>query len=78
MAYIEKALKGVPETPLQVPTGIVALRINPSNGLREGDGRPGIADYFYQEYAPRENPEPLAGQTTSVQASGQDVRNQLF
>jgi len=78
MAYMEKALKGMPETPLVVPAGVVSLRINPSNGLRESDTQPGLTEFFYQEYVPRESPDAIPGPANSIRATSQDVRNQLF
>src|SRR6185503_15565052 len=38
MAYAAKALKGVPETELKAPPGVVAVNINPFTGLRELSG----------------------------------------
>jgi penicillin-binding protein 1A len=79
MSYMGKVLKGVPETPLAVPDGVVVAHINPDSGLREGETRPGIPEYFYQEYAPKESPESFAASpATSTAGRPADVRNQLF
>ena len=35
IAYMQRALKGVPEQPLTAPEGVVQLRINADSGLRD-------------------------------------------
>ena len=75
MNFMAKTLKGVPEVPLTPPQGILVVRINPETGLREADERSGIAEYFYQEFPPRQREDVLAPGTTR---STSDVRNQLF
>jgi penicillin-binding protein 1A len=77
MSYMGKVLKGTPETTLSIPDGVVTARINADNGLRESDGRPGIVEYFYQEYLPRPREETIAGQP-EIGKPTQDVKNQLF
>jgi penicillin-binding protein 1A len=73
MAFMSKALKGVPETPLKPPEGIVVARVNPETGMREADGA-GIPEYFYSEFTPRRD------ETAAAQAkeSPREIRNQLF
>ena len=74
MAFMAKALKGVPEVPLKPPDGILIAKINAETGLRENDGG-GISEYFYAEFPPRQREDALAP------AGGQaprEVRNQLF
>jgi penicillin-binding protein 1A len=73
MAFMGKVLKGVPETPLKQPDGIVVARINPETGMRESDG--GIPEYFYAEFTPRIR-DDATGQA-GTQAP-REVRNQLF
>ena len=73
MAFMSKALKGVPETPLKQPEGIVVARINPETGMRESDG--GIPEYFYAEFTPRMRDDGM-GQP-GAQAP-REIRNQLF
>jgi penicillin-binding protein 1A len=73
MAFMSKTLKGVPETPLKQPEGIVVARINPETGMRESDG--GIPEYFYAEFAPRMRDDGM-GQP-GAQAP-REIRNQLF
>jgi penicillin-binding protein 1A len=76
ITYMHKALKGVPEKPLEPPEGVVSLRINPESGLRDDNGA--ISEWFYNETLPRREealvaPTPQPGGRTS-----QEVRNQLF
>jgi len=73
MAFMSKALKGVPEMPLKQPEGIVVARINPETGMRESDG--GIPEYFYAEFTPRMRDDGM-GQP-GAQAP-REIRNQLF
>ncbi len=72
MAFMAKALKGVPETPLKQPDGIVVARINPETGLREADG---IPEYFYSEFTPRARDDAAA--PPGLQPP-REIRNQLF
>jgi len=73
MAFMSKALKGVPETPLKQPEGIVVARINPETGMRESDG--GIPEYFYAEFTPRMRDDGI-GQPGAQPP--RESRNQLF
>lgn len=73
ISYMGEALRGAPEKPLAMPEGVVSIRIDPETGLRAEDGR--LAEYFYQEFVPSENPsEGAAG----ADRPSEDVRNQLF
>jgi len=74
IAFMQKALKGVPETALQPPEGVVSLRINAETGLRDESGT--ISEWFYSEYTPRLREEALS--PAGGARSPQDVRNQLF
>jgi penicillin-binding protein 1A len=76
IAYMQKALKGVPERPLEAPEGVVSLRINAESGLRDDNGT--LSEWFFNESLPRREealatPSPQPGGRTS-----QEVRNQLF
>ncbi len=51
MGYMAKALKNVPEMPLQVPPGIVVEDV-PADPADPGDGNV-VPEYFYKEYAPQ-------------------------
>ena len=75
MTFMQRALKGVPETPAASPPGVVQVRVNPETGLRD-DASP-LSDWFYAETVPRVRddtfvPVPQSGRTA------QDVRNQIF
>jgi penicillin-binding protein 1A len=73
MAFMAKALKGVPEVPLKPPEGVVVARVNPETGLRD-DGGGGIPEYFYAEFTPHRD-ETAAAQGKE---SPREIRNQLF
>jgi penicillin-binding protein 1A len=77
MAYGAKVLKGVPETELTPPSGVVAVNINPVTGLRDPAGGPGrVLEYFYQESQP-----PVGDDTSFARDAtrpADDVKNQIF
>jgi penicillin-binding protein 1A len=75
MAYMGKMLKGVPETDLEMPSGVVAVNIDPATGLREPDGHSHVVDYFYQESQP-----PLSDPGTLARDGRppEEVKNQIF
>jgi penicillin-binding protein 1A len=76
IAYASRILKGVPETELAPPSGVVAVNINPNTGLREPSGVSRTLEYFYQES------QPAVGEDTAfTRDSGrppEEVRNQIF
>jgi penicillin-binding protein 1A len=76
MAYAGKVLKGVPETELPAPSGIVAVNINPVTGLREPSGVSRTTEYFYQES------QPPIGEDSSFARDAtrppEEVKNQIF
>jgi penicillin-binding protein 1A len=75
IAFMQKALKGLPDVPAEPPEGLVSLRINAESGLRDDAGT--VSEWFFNEYVPRREealtPTPVPGGRSS-----QDVRNQLF
>ena len=76
IAYASRILKGVPETELSAPSGVVAVNINPNTGLREPSGVSRTLEYFYQESQP-----PVGEDTALTRDSGrppEEVRNQIF
>ena len=76
MGYMGQVLKGVPETELAPPSGVIAVNINPSTGLRELDGRSHLLEYFYQESQP-----PVGDDGTFArdgQRAPEEVKNQIF
>jgi penicillin-binding protein 1A len=76
IGYMAKALKGVPETKLSPPPGVVSVKINPESGLRDPSATGTLAEYFFQEFVPAEQPLPLTG--GGAAAPTEEVRNQLF
>jgi len=75
MGYAGKMLKGVPETDLEVPPGIVAVNIDPGTGLRERDGAGKTTEYFYQESQP-----PFGDDSAIARGARppEEVKNQIF
>jgi penicillin-binding protein 1A len=71
IAYMAKALKGVPPSNPPVPEGLVTAKINAESGLRD-DG--GVTDYFYAEFPPRRGEESVARPAVPTR----DIRDQLF
>lgn len=57
--YMATALRGVPEVEPVVPDGIMALRIDPTTGIRADNDENGIYEYFYHENPPPEIEEQL-------------------
>jgi penicillin-binding protein 1A len=70
--FMGKALKGVPDSTLPMPEGIVAVKVNVDSGLRD-DTSP-FTEFFYSEFPPRSRDDSLSpsGQP------GKDIRDQLF
>ncbi len=61
--YMEEALKGTPEKPLERPPGLVTVRIDPKNGLLTESNHPGaIFETFRSEYAPTRYSKPKIDQ----------------
>ncbi|HEX6945493.1 MAG TPA: penicillin-binding transpeptidase domain-containing protein, partial [Casimicrobiaceae bacterium] len=76
IAFMQKALKGVPDKPLEPPEGVVSLRINADTGLRDDGGA--LSEWFYNEYLPRREEPLVTPAPTPGGRSSQEVRNQLF
>jgi penicillin-binding protein 1A len=77
MNYAGKVLKGVPETELTPPSGVVAVNINPATGLRDASsGSSHVLEWFYQES------QPPTGDDTSFARdgtrTGEDAKSQIF
>jgi penicillin-binding protein 1A len=75
IAYMAKVLKGVPETEITPPPGVVAININPATGLREPSGASKTSEYFYQESLPPGDDSPFARDATRPP---EEVKNQIF
>ena len=69
MSYMGRVLKGVPETPLVVPSGVVSVIIDPASGKRSSEGK---AEFFYQENIPAER------STWVDEGAGEEVKSQIF
>jgi len=76
MAYMARALKGVPEAPLEAPAGIVSAFINPATGMLEPDGRSNLSEYFFAERLPQSGDEATAARNAGKPT--EEVRNQIF
>ncbi len=69
MLYMGKVLKGVPETALPMPEGVVVANIDAA-GKRAEDGKP---EFFYRENVPAERPSVNDGG-----GAKDDVNNEIF
>jgi penicillin-binding protein 1A len=76
IAYMQRALKGVPEAVPEPPPGVVSVRIDRDTGLRD-DASP-YSDWFMAEFTPRLAQDALAPALAPGSAPARDVRNQLF
>ncbi len=76
IAYMQRALKGVPEALPDAPPGVVSLRINPETGLRDDTSR--LSDWFLAEFTPRMQMDALAPAAMPGAAPSRDVREHLF
>ena len=76
--YMKTALKGVPETPLKPPPGVVSATVG---GDSEGAGLTNsnaVSDWFYSEFPPRRFVDPLTGNEGTRNKQDEEVRQQLF
>lgn len=55
--YMGAVLKNVPDMPMTPPPGVVMQHIDPATGNTLANGQ-GVAEYFYQEFAPGALPAP--------------------
>ncbi len=81
ITYMREALKGVPETPLVQPPGIVTVRIDPETGLRaNADFKGAIFESFRQEYVPKQMAETKrpAVSDENIDADEEESPDQLF
>jgi len=81
--YMRTALDGKAENTLQVPQGIVTMRIDPKTGLLvDQDGNQGIQETFREQYIPTTSVE-IENQITFQQQDGEpgeviEIPEQLF
>jgi len=70
--FMRDALKGIPESPLEQPPGLVTVRIDPATGLRAGPGSSdAIFEIFRSENTPKEadnhnNLPPVFGESEEI------------
>jgi penicillin-binding protein 1A len=76
IGYMTKALKGVKESELQVPEGIVSVAIDPATGNRDTGGKDAIREYFYSEMAPASADAPATPKDRPRPT--EEVKNQIF
>jgi len=76
MGYAARVLKGVPETEISPPAGVVAVAINPATGLRERDGASKTSEYFYAESTPPFGDDSAFARDATRPPD--EVRNQIF
>jgi penicillin-binding protein 1A len=57
--YMATALRGLPDEERAIPDGVMALRIDPTTGIRADNDENGIYEYFYHENPPPEVDVPL-------------------
>jgi penicillin-binding protein 1A len=55
--YMGEVLKRTPQMPFSVPSGLVALQVDPATGQTLSDGQ-GMTEYVYHEFAPGAPPPP--------------------
>ncbi len=77
--FMQSALQGQPDRPLEQPAGIVNMRIDPRTGLRASAGDPtAIFEYFMTPFVPTEDkaagPAPVASKVTD-ETSGESTDN---
>ena len=66
IGFMERALKGVPEVPRTMPTGVVDVKIDPDAGTPGGGKRP---EFYYQETRPGGAP-PSEAPATPIPGGG--------
>ena len=66
--YMGSALRNIPETEMPVPDGVMALRIDPTTGVRADNDENGIYEYFYHENPPPEVEYDLPGMQDGTEA----------
>ena len=77
--YMRQALKGVPETPLVQPPGIVTVRIDPATGLLVDSSYPkAMFESFRQENVPSQMAEVKPNQSSDSKGETMEAPEQLF
>ncbi len=77
--FMEVALKNQPERPLEIPPGIVNVRIDPQTGKRVAVNNPfGISEYFMIPYAPDEDKNLVTRSTPLDEAEVESIENEIL
>ena len=76
MEFIEAALKGKQEVPLEQPPGIVNIRIDTDTGQRaNANNHNAMFEYFMLPYLPGEEPLP---EDNPITDSGSQILDELY
>ncbi|MCW5624778.1 MAG: penicillin-binding protein 1A, partial [Burkholderiales bacterium] len=73
--YMGTALKDMPDEPMTMPDGVVAVSIDPETGLRNDRAPNRITEYFFHENLP---PEDDGNGSESGRGGRDDVENQVY
>jgi penicillin-binding protein 1A len=77
--YMKVALKDVPEHPLQMPPGMVTVRIDPRTGQRAGaDQQDAIFEVFRAANAPKEQAMPSINPGNGSEAAVPGAPEEIF
>jgi penicillin-binding protein 1A len=64
--YMEEALRDTPVSSFAMPAGVVVIEIDPVSGISVEPGK-GVNEYFFQEFAPGYQAEPITQPDTPSQ-----------
>jgi penicillin-binding protein 1A len=79
MAFMAEALKGVPEQPLEMPPGLVTIKIDPDTGEPAGAGQTNaVFEVFREENVPRRSTTPGKALPLPNGAAEGGIPDQLF
>ena len=77
--YMKVALKDIPEHPLQMPPGMVTVRIDPRTGRRAGvDQQDAIFEVFRAANAPEEETRPAKNLGDGSESDASDAPEEIF
>jgi len=72
--FMQAALEGRPEHPIEQPSGIVSVRIDPLTGKRAGSHDPtGTFEYFMTPFTPEEEKNPVAQDNSTTTTPGNNA-----
>lgn len=74
--YMATALRGLPINDTPIPDGVMALRIDPTTGIRADNDENGIYEYFYHENPPPEIEIPLPSMLDDAEAADEPPLSQ--